>query len=228
VALAWVLQKPGSPRRSSAPPSPSTSTTRWPDPVDDATIAEILTTAARAPSGGNVQPWRIYVVNGDSMARFRTFLADRQPGAPAYEIYPPSLPDPYRSSRFKVGEDMYATIGIPREDKTGRLMQFARNLDFFGAPAAIFCFVDEIFGPPQWSDLGMFLQTFMLVAQEAGLDTCPQEAWAVHEPAVREFVGAPENLRIFCGVALGHADPDAPINTLTTEREPLEVFATFV
>ncbi|HRE00240.1 MAG TPA: nitroreductase family protein, partial [Ilumatobacteraceae bacterium] len=130
-----------------------------------------------------------------------------QPGEEGDDpIHPPNLWEPYRSSRFKVGEDMYATIGIAREDKAGRLAQFAKNLDFFGAPAAVFCFVDRIMGPPQWSDLGMFLQTFMLLAIEAGLDTCPQEAWCVHEQAVSEFVGAPPEQRIFCGVALGHAD----------------------
>jgi nitroreductase len=199
-----------------------------PEPVADDALERLLTTASRAPSGGNVQPWRIYVVNGESMVRFRDFIATRQPGAPAYEIYPSPLEEPYRTSRYKVGEDMYATLGIGRDDKAGRFAQFARNLDFFGAPAAIFCFVDRAMGPPQWSDLGMFLQTFMLLAQEAGLDTCPQEAWAVHEEAVSEFVGAPPEQRIFCGMAVGHADPDAPINSLVTEREPLEVFARFV
>ena len=199
-----------------------------PDPIDDATIAELLTIASRAPSGGNVQPWRIYVVNGESMARFREFIATRQIEAPAYDIYPAGLTEPYRSSRFKVGEDMYATIGITREDKPGRLAQFAKNMDFFGAPTAIFCFVERQMGPPQWSDLGMFLQTFMLLAQEAGLDTCPQEAWAVYEQAVRKFVDAPEEQRIFCGVAIGHADLEHPINTLVSAREPLDVFARFV
>lgn len=199
-----------------------------PEPVDSGLIARLLTTASRAPSGGNVQPWRIYVLNGESMARFREFLAERPPGPAAYDIYPSPLGEPYRSSRFKVGEDLYAIIGIPREDKAGRLAQFAKNLDFFGAPAAIFCFIDRQMGPPQWSDLGMFLQTFMLLAQEAGLDTCPQEAWAVHEKAVSEFVGAPPEERIFCAVAIGSADPDAPINALKTEREPLDAFARFV
>ncbi len=199
-----------------------------PDPVADDVLRDLLTTSSRAPSGGNVQPWRIYVVNGESMTRFREFLADRQPGAPAYEIYPKGLTEPYRSSRFKIGEDMYAAIGVEREDKAGRFAQFAKNLDFFGAPAAFFCFIDRQMGPPQWSDLGMFLQTFMLLAQEAGLDTCPQEAWAVHEAAVAEFVGAPDEQQIFCGMAIGHADPDHPINTVESEREPFDVFATFV
>jgi nitroreductase len=199
-----------------------------PDPVADETIADLLRAASRAPSGGNVQPWRIFVINGESMERFRSFAADRPIEPPAYDIYPAGLTEPYRTSRYKVGEDMYATLGIDRDDKAGRLAQFAKNMEFFGAPAAIFCFIDRQMGPPQWSDLGMFLQTFMLLAQEAGLDTCPQEAWAVREQTVREFVRAPDELRIFCGVAIGHADWDAPINALVTEREPLDVFATFV
>ncbi len=199
-----------------------------PDPVSNDVLEELLTTAARSPSGGNVQPWRVYVINGESMARFREYLSDRQPGAPAYDIYPKGLTEPYRSSRYKIGEDMYAAIGVEREDKAGRFAQFAKNLDFFGAPAAFFCFIDRQMGPPQWSDLGMFLQTFMLLAQEAGLDTCAQEAWAVHEAAVSEFVGAPEELQIFCGMAIGHEDTDHPINTVVSQREPLDVFAKFV
>lgn len=199
-----------------------------PDPVSDDTLRDLLALASRAPSGGNVQPWRIYVVNGESMARFREFIAERQPGAPAYDIYPKGLTEPYRSSRFAIGEQMYAAIGIERDDKAGRFAQFAKNLDFFGAPAAFFCFMDRQMGPPQWSDLGMFLQTFMLLAQEAGLDTCAQEAWAVHEEAVSEFVGAPDEQQIFCGMAIGHADTDHPINSLESEREPLDVFARFV
>ena len=198
------------------------------EPVGDELLADLLTKSSHAPSGGNVQPWRIYVVNGESMNRFREFIVERQPGAPAYDIYPPGLHEPYRSIRFKNGEQLYAAIGIEREDKPGRLAQFAKNLDFFGAPAALFCFIDRAMGPPQWSDLGMFLQTFMLLAQEAGVDTCAQEAWAVHEPAVMEFAGVPEELRLFCGMAIGHADRDDPINDWRSEREPLGNWATFV
>ncbi len=198
-------------------------------PVSDDTLRELLTTAARAPSGGNVQPWRIYAVNGESMTNFRAHVQSRTGREePSYAVYPANLKEPYRSSRFKVGEDMYALLGIPREDKPARFAHLARNYDCFGAPAAIFCFVDRIMGPPQWSDLGMFLQSFMLVAQEAGLDTCPQEAWASRPETVRSFVNAPEELMLFCGVAIGHANPDAPVNTLVSDREPLETWATFV
>ncbi|XOV82609.1 MAG: nitroreductase family protein [bacterium] len=198
-------------------------------PVDNAVIAELLEKAARAPSGGNVQPWRMYVVNGETTRRFLDFLQTSDiKDTPEYDIYPKDLTSPYRDSRFKVGEDMYALLGIPREDKAARFAHLARNYTFFDAPAGLFCFVDRQMGPPQWSDLGMFLQTFMLLAQEAGLDTCAQEAWAMRANNVRHFVGAPDNLMLFCGIALGHKDPEKPVNQLVSEREPLDVWATFV
>ncbi len=197
-------------------------------PVSNEAIADLLTKAARAPSGGNVQPWRIYVVNGDSMVRFRETIASRDIEEAAYEVYPSGLKEPYKTARFDLGMQMYDKLGIARDDKAGRFGQMLKNYEFFGAPATIFCFVDRQMGPPQWSDLGMFLQTFMLLAQEAGLDTCPQEAWAMWEGAISEFVGAPEDERLFCGVAIGHADPDEPVNSLRSQRFPLDEFATFV
>jgi nitroreductase len=199
-----------------------------PDPVTDETIRALLAKAARAPSGGNVQPWRIYVLNGDTMTRFRRFIADHPPALPEYDVYPANLWEPYRTNRYAVGEAMYATVGISRDDRAGRLAQFAKNLDFFGAPAALFCFIERRMGPPQWADLGMFLQTFMLLAQEAGVDTCPQEYWAVQHAAVSEFCSAPPEEMLFCGMAIGHADPAAPINALESERMPLEAWAKFV
>ncbi len=198
-------------------------------PVADELIRELLEKAARAPSGGNVQPWRIYVINGDSMVRFKQFTASQtEPETPAYDIYPKNIKEPYRSSRFKVGEDMYSLLNIPREDRSARIRRLMENYEFFGAPAAIFCYTDKQMGPPQWSDLGMFLQTFMLLATEAGLGTCAQEAWSTKPETVRQFVGAPEELTIFCGVAIGYSDTNAPVNQLVSDREPLDVFAKFI
>lgn len=197
-------------------------------PVSDSTIRELLAGASRAPSGGNVQPWRIYVVNNESMAKFRSHIADLKPGKPEYEVYPPKLWDPYRTNRFELGELMYATMGIARDDKASRFAHLARNFDFFGAPASIFCFVDRRMGSAQWSDLGMFLQTFMLLAQEAGLDTCPQEAWAPWAEVVQDFVSAPEEEMLFCGVAIGTADWDAPVNSLESPRMAVDDFTTWV
>lgn len=198
-------------------------------PVETSKILKFLEKASRAPSGGNLQPWRIAVLNGDVMIRFKelmkTRLSDTSPEStetPQYRVYPPKLKEPYRTSRFEVGEAMYATLGISRQDRTERLKWFANNYRFFGAPAAIFCFVDRIMGPPQWSDLGMFLQSFMLLAQEAGISTCPQESWAAYPQTVANYCEMPPDLMLFCGIAIGHEDRDAPVNSLVTNREPIE------
>jgi len=198
------------------------------DPVDDALLRTLVERASWAPSGGNLQPWRIYVVNGAAMDEFRDFLTTYPPmDMPEYDIYPPGLREPYRTNRHTIGEALYATLGIAREDKEGRERQFAHNNDFFGAPAGLFCFVDRTMGPPQWSDLGMYLQTFMLLAVEAGLGTCAQEYWALRHTAVTAFFGVPEDEMLFCGMAIGHVDTTAPVNGLQPTRMPLEDFATF-
>lgn len=200
-----------------------------PTPVEDSVLRELLSDASRSPSGGNLQPWRVYVLNGDSMTRFREFAAGQPPiDQPEYDIYPAELAEPYRTNRFTIGEQMYATLGIPRDDKDGRRRQFAHNNDFFGAPAALFLFLDRQMGPPQWSDAGMFLQTLMLLAVERGLGTCAQEYWSVRHKTVAAFVGAPANEILFCGMAIGHVDESAPINGLKSERMPLDEWAMFV
>lgn len=197
-------------------------------PVEDRLIRDLLAVASRSPSGGNVQPWRIYVVNGDARDR----LVDDVRGKPAeeleYPIYPDKLWEPYRSSRFRVGEMMYETMGIEREDKPARYEWLARNQEFFGAPAGLFCFVDRRMNHPQWSDLGMFLQTFMLLAVDAGLDTCAQESWSAYPKTVGEFCGAPEELMLFCGMAIGYRDSSHPVNSLRSERTAVDDFATFL
>ena len=198
-------------------------------PINNKVIKNLLALAARSPSGGNLQPWKIYVVNDQSMKKFIEFQARwDQPETPGYAIYPSGLKEPYRTSRYQLGEAMYELLGIPREDKDARLQQVMRNFEFFGAPAALFCFVDKQMGPPQWSDLGMFLQTFMLLAQEAGIDTCAQEAWAMKNDSVSKFVGADESDLLFCGLAMGFKDKNAAINKLSSERRPIDQWAKFL
>ena len=182
-------------------------------PVDSSLIKEILEKSARAANGGNLQPWQIFVINKESMADFLKQQSEwTEAETPAYDIYPPKLKEPYRTSRYELGEQMYSLLGIEREDKEGRFMQVLKNFEFFGAPAAIFCFVDKQMGPPQWSDLGMFLQTFMLLAQEAGLDTCAQEAWSIKQESVSDFFNVDNETMVFCGMAIGYKDPEATIN----------------
>ena len=198
-------------------------------PISTAVIKDLLFKASRAPNGGNLQPWRIYVLNGPKMNEFLEFQkAWDQPEHHEYDIYPEKLKEPYRTSRFQLGEEMYEILDIPREDKDARIQQVMKNFEFFGAPAAIFCFVDKQMGPPQWSDLGMFLQTFMLLAQEAGLDTCAQEAWSMKQESVSDFFKVDSETMVFCGMAIGYKDPDATINQLRSERRPIDDWATFV
>lgn len=200
-------------------------------PVPESTVRSILTAAARAPSGGNVQPWHCHVLTGEPLSQFRQAIQERLAHHPRgegaeYHIYPPGLTEPYRGRIFKCGEDMYATIGVSRQDKPARLRQFARNYRFFDAPVGMFFCIDRQMGPPQWADLGMYMQSVMLLAREHGLHTCPQEAWAVWHQAVAEFLALPPALMLFSGMALGYRDETAAINTLRTDRVPLEAFAT--
>ena len=198
-------------------------------PISSELVKSLLIKASRAASGGNLQPWKIYVLNGKSMDDFLIFQqAWDEPEQPAYDIYPSKLKEPYRTSRFELGEQMYALLGIPREDKDARIAQVMKNFEFFGAPCAFFCFVDRQMGPPQWSDLGMFLQTFMLLAQEAGLDTCAQEAWSMKHDSVSKFLQSNDEDILFCGMCIGKKNENAVVNALNSERRPLDTWATFV
>ena len=197
--------------------------------VDDSLIKELLEKSSRAASGGNLQPWKIYVINGETMNSFHKSQSEwTEPETPAYAIYPENLKEPYKTSRYEVADDMYSLLGIEREDKEARFKQVLKNYEFFGAPAAFFCFVDRQMGRPQWSDLGMFLQTFMLLAREVGLDTCPQDAWAMKQESVTAFVEAPDELMLFCGMAIGYQDESEKVNELTTSRRPIEDWTVFL
>ena len=198
-------------------------------PVKNSLIKDLLSKSARAANGGNLQPWQIFVINNESMTAFLKHQSEwTEPETPAYDIYPSGLKEPYRTSRYELGEQMYNLLNISREDKEARFMQVLKNFEFFGAPAAIFCFVDRQMGPPQWSDLGMFLQTFMLLGQEVGIDTCAQEAWSMKQESVSNFFKVDDETMLFCGMAIGYKDPDAIVNKLNSERRPVEQWATFL
>lgn len=200
-------------------------------PVPKQTLLAILESARRAPSGGNLQPWLVHVLTGKPLAEFLAAIRDKSAQLPMgegteYNVYPPELHDPYRARRFKCGEDMYATIGVARADRPARLLQFARNYQLFDAPVGLFFCIDRRMGHAQWADLGMFMQTVMLLAREHGLHTCAQEAWAMWPKTVTEFLRLPPDVMLFSGMALGYMDESAPINSLRTERATLEEFVT--
>ena len=201
-------------------------------PVDRTTIAEILEAARFAPSGGNLQPWHVDVLAGSALAELKHVVRVSLAANPAGEgtefpVYPPALGEPWRARRFASGEQLYAAIGIAREDRPARLRQFARNFDLFGAPVGLFFSIPRHFGPPQWAHLGMFMQNVMLLAEEEGLATCAQEAWALVHKTVGAFLGLPEDRLFYCGMALGFADETQAINGWRTERVPAADFARF-
>jgi len=190
-----------------------------------AVVAEILEKAALAPSGGNLQPWRAYALAGQALADFKAEVAKNPMGeTPEYDVYPPSLWDPFRTRRFQNGEQLYAAVGAARDDKAARLRWLARNTEFFGAPVGLFFCLDRKLGPPQWADLGMYMQNVMLLAVEAGLDTCAQEFWARYPQTVAKALALPDDHMVFSGMALGYRDPEHAINAWRSTRDPADVW----
>jgi nitroreductase len=195
-------------------------------PVPGEVLRQLLSDALQAPSGGNLQPWHIHVVTGAARERLITAIRDRSAAGvqeqSVHDIYPPSLWEPYRSRRFQNGEDLYRTLGIERQDKTRRFAQVAKNFEFFGAPVGLLFTMDLRMGPAQWMDLGIVVQTVMLLAQEHGLATCPQAAWTSWPATLAALLGLGEHETVVAGMALGYADPSHPINTLRSTRQKFE------
>jgi nitroreductase len=204
-----------------------------PTPIPEATVRDVVERAARAPSAGNMQPWRVYALAGKRVEELKALLAPRMAAelpkgeGTGYTIYPEPLIEPYRLRRFEVGELLYKSIRIPREDKPARYRQYARNYQFFGAPVALFFAREKAHGPAQWADIGGYLQTVALLARGYGLHTCPQQAWVSFHRTVRSFLDLPPELMVYSGMALGYADEGAPINQWRSPRVPLADFASF-
>ncbi|MEX0644618.1 MAG: nitroreductase [Parvularculaceae bacterium] len=202
-------------------------------PVAEEIVREILDAAKYAPSGGNLQPWRVHVVIGAGRDRLvetvKKALAENPLASEAeLNVYPPSLWEPFRTRRYAVGEQLYELLGIPREDKAARLMQLAKNFEFFGAPVGLFFSLDRRFDKPQWAHLGMFMLGVALAAVERGLATCMQEAWQLRAKTVSQFLGIAETEQLYCGMGLGYPDRVAAVNRLRSERAALDEFVAFV
>ena len=205
-----------------------------PTPVAREDIEAILDVARRAPSGSNTQPWKVYVLTGESKARLSesVLAAYDHPEVDTlhreeYPYYPRTWIDPYQSRRRKVGWDLYGLLGIARADKERMHAQHARNFRFFDAPVALFFTLDRVMTHGAWLDCGMFLQGVMTAARARGLDTCPQAAFVPFHRIITEHLGIPANEQLVCGMSLGHADPDAIENRLVTERASVAEFARF-
>ena len=182
-------------------------------------VQQLMQDAALAASGGNMQPWRVAAITGEPLQALLADVAKTSAEEnPAHLSYPPNLWEPYRTRRFANGEDLYKSIGIPREDKAGRLRQLAKNAQFFGAPVGLFVLIDHRMGPVQWMDLGIYLQSFMLRATEEGLATCAQGFWRRYDAVIKQHIQVPEEYLVAYGIALGYEDKHAPINTMRATR----------
>jgi nitroreductase len=194
-------------------------------------VEHLLLLAARAPSGTNMQPWRVHVATGATRARLVAAVQAAHgagPGDdPPWRYYPESFFEPYLSRRRKVGWDLYALLGIGKGDKARMHAQVGRNFAFFDAPVGMVFTIDARLEVGSWLDHGMFLENLMVAARGHGLDTCPQAAFARYHRAIRSVLPIPEGETVVCGMALGYADMSAPENTLATERAPLADFAAF-
>ena len=203
-----------------------------PTPVGDETVAAILELAARAPSGTNIQPWQVLVLRGEPLAALTRELhalsLAGDPGTEEFAYYPRQWREPYLSRRRKVGWDLYGMLGIAKGDTERMRQQLARNFLFFDAPVGLIFTMDRDMERGSWLDYGMFLQNIMIAARAFGLHTCPQAAFNAYGAVIAQRLAIPDTQMIVCSMALGFADPEAPENTFTTVREPLERFVRFV
>jgi nitroreductase len=206
-----------------------------PTPVAREDIERLLEVAARAPSGTNTQPWKVYVLTGEAKERLsaRILAAHNDPEqsrlhTEEYSYYPREWVSPYVDRRRKVGWDLYKLLGLTREDKAGMAAQHGRNYAFFDAPVGLMFTIDRVMEQGSWLDYGMFLQSIMVAARGRGLDTCPQAAFTQYHKIIREELQLPEQEMLVCGMSLGYADLGRVENTLVTEREPAAKFVKFV
>jgi nitroreductase len=205
-----------------------------PTPVDRATIERMLAISARAPSGTNTQPWKVHVLTGEALDAFcdRLMAAYDDPEQRAahqeeYAYYPTEWVSPYIDRRRRIGWDLYGLLGIGKADKDRMHAQHGRNYRFFDAPVGMIFTIDRIMAQGSWLDYGMFLQNIMVAARARGLDTCPQAAFTPFHRLIAEHLGLAPTEMVVCGMALGHADPEAVENRLVTERAAVGDFATF-
>ncbi len=201
------------------------------EPVPREVLERVLAAATRAPSSGNLQPWRVYVVSGEPLAELkRRAKARALAGDPGdereYPMYPAELTSPYLDRFSAAAAQRYKALGIERDDLDRPTKIAALNSEAFGAPVVLFCYLDRTMGPGQWGDAGMYLQTVMLLLRAEGLHSCPQVMWTMYRRTVGQAVGADDGLVLFCGVAVGFEKEGVP--PLRTGRADLAETVSFI
>ena len=203
-----------------------------PDPVPLATLERVLERAMRAPSGGNIQPWSGIVLTGAPLARVIEAVLERvalghDAAEPEFPVYPPGMGSPWRDRQIALGKALYGALHVARHDMEARHREHVENFRAFGAPVMMFVTIDRLLGPPQWADVGMWLQTIMLLLREEGLDSCAQEAWSAYGRTVRACLDIGTEKLLYCGLAIGYRDPRAEVNNFPVPRVPIDEIVTF-
>ncbi|MYN12927.1 nitroreductase [Pusillimonas sp. TS35] len=202
-----------------------------PRAVEPRLIQDILNIARHAPSGSNIQPWKVHVVQGDARRRLSELLSDAhdrgEPARREYEYYPVNWRQPYLARRRETGWGLYSTLGIQKGDRAASAAQHGRNYQFFDAPVVLLFTIDNDLEKGSWLDYGMFLQNIMIAARGVGLHTCPQAALANYPDLVKQVLGIADDQTVICGISIGYEDPDCPANRYRPERIALDEFVTF-
>ncbi len=200
-------------------------------PVSGETVTKILETARWSPSGTNTQPWKVAVVQGKTKQTITDAFLDQVKNGtkpnPDYDYYPAEWIDPFKSRRFECGMALYKALEIGREDKEKRIEAGLANFRFFGAPVSLFFFIDKRMGKGSWVDMGMFIQSVMLAAEDHGLGSCPQASTADFPNLVRKELDVSDDFALICGLSLGYPDKEQPVNQYRTSREEVESFTTW-
>jgi nitroreductase len=204
-----------------------------PTPVPRSEVEELLALASRAPSGSNIQPWKVHVFSGALKVEITRTILDAIDRGPReqykreWNYYPQQWREPFLGRRRKIGWDMYGLLGIPKGDFEATERQRRQNYEFFGAPVGMMFTLEDDLEIGSWLDLGIFIGGLAVAARGRGLDTCPQAAFADFHTLIRPLLRIPDNEIVICGMALGYADPEATINRLATERAPVSQFTSF-
>ena len=200
--------------------------------VDIEIIKEMLQISKCAPSGGNIQPWKVYVVTGNAKEKLiERALSNYDNGVQEkieYEIYPNPLDEEYKKRRSECATDMYAALSIEQDDIESRLTQIRENFKFFGAPVGMIITIDKAFAVNGWGHVGMFIQNICLSAIDNDMGTCLQESWSIYPETVKDVLNIPDNEVVWCGIALGYPNLEHPINNYRTSRESIDKFVTFI
>lgn len=204
-----------------------------PDPVSREVLEEILSVASRAPSGTNIQPWRVRVLTGAAKQRLSDAIVQQYDAAAGtdraeYDYYPRQWFSPYVDRRRKLGFELYRLLGIAKDNKAAMHAQMGRNFRFFDAPVGLIFSIDRRLGQGSWLDYGFFLQSIATAARARGLHTCPQAAFADFPQTIARVLAFEEHEQLVCGMSLGYENAQAVENSLRSEREPVQAFTAFL